>query len=153
MVKRIITMVLCCSLITIFSPLSGSSPAQAAEKGQTKDSNTAGPEASPQLTASHLFKVSYTTEPAQIPLNAFHSWTLTVRTTEGTPVTDAEIEVSGGMPAHGHGLQSTPKVTKNFGNGTYLIEGIKFFMPGQWVMNFVIKADGKEDKVAFPVDL
>jgi len=57
------------------------------------------------------------------------------------------------MPEHGHGLPTEPKVTKNFGDGTYLVEGIKFSMPGWWIMTFTIKANGKTDSVTFNLQL
>ena len=57
------------------------------------------------------------------------------------------------MPEHGHRLPTQPKVTKNFGDGTYLVEGIKFSMPGWWVMTFAIKAGGKTDTVTFNLQL
>ena len=85
-------------------------------------------------------------------MNVFHAWTLTVQTADGKPVTDAEVVVSGGMPLHGHGLQSTP-TAKNLGNGQYLIEGVKFFMPGRWEMNFTIKSSGKEDTITFVAEI
>jgi len=62
-------------------------------------------------------------------------------------VTDAEIAIDGGMPAHGHGLPTEPEVVKNLGNGSYLVEGVKFSMPGEWVMTFTIKSGDKEDVV------
>lgn len=108
--------------------------------------------ASTMMTAAKLFTVSYTTEPAAIPLNAFHAWTLTVLDAEGKGVADAEIVVSGEMPLHGHGLQAAPLV-KNLGQGHYLVQGVKFFMPGEWVMEFTIKAGGKEDTVTFTVEI
>lgn len=91
------------------------------------------------------FKVTYTTAPAQVPVNTFHTWTITVTDADGKAVNDAKIHVDGGMPAHGHGLPTDPKVTKNLGNGSYLVEGVKFSMPGEWVMKFTINSGGTED--------
>ena len=93
-----------------------------------------------------LFMATYIGE---IPINKIVSWTLKVDTAEGQAVTDAEIAVSGDMPEHGHGLPTEPKVTKNIGDGTYLVEGIKFSMPGWWTMTFEIRAEGKTDNVTF----
>lgn len=138
-----IMVVACFSIIALFSSWVESS----AVTGET------APRATTLMTVAGLFKVSYKTEPAPIPLNSFHTWILKIQTADGKPVTDAEIGVSGGMPAHGHGLQSTPKVMKDLGNSEYRIEGVKFFMPGLWVMTFTIKSEGKEDKVTFIVEL
>ena len=99
------------------------------------------------------FKATYTSDPEAIPVNKIISWKLKVETADGQAVKDAEITVSGDMPEHGHGLPTEPKVTKNFGDGTYLIEGIKFSMPGWWTMTFGIKTAGKSDSVTFNLQL
>jgi hypothetical protein len=99
------------------------------------------------------FKATYISDPEAIPVNKIISWKLKVETADGQPVKDAEIAVNGDMPEHGHGLPTQPKVTKNFGDGTYLVEGIKFSMPGWWTMTFTIKSGGKTDSVTFNLKL
>jgi hypothetical protein len=100
-----------------------------------------------------IFKVTYTSAPEAVPVGNIHSWKLKVETADGKPVKDAEITVSGTMPEHGHGLPTQPKVTKNYGDGNYLVEGMKFSMPGWWLVNFIIKADGKTDSVTYNVQV
>ena len=34
-------------------------------------------------------------------------------------------------------------------NGQYLVEGLKFSMPGWWVVTFHVMIDGEMDRVAF----
>ncbi len=68
---------------------------------------------------------------------------------DGKPVTDAKITVSGIMPEHGHGMPTKPEVTKNFGDGTYLVEGMEFSMPGWWLMTVSVDEGGKTDKATF----
>ena len=63
----------------------------------------------------------------------------------------ASIAVDGGMPAHDHGFPSQPAVTKAIGNGTYLIDGVKFNMSGWWEFRLTIEADGVADEVSFNV--
>jgi len=99
------------------------------------------------------FKATYTSDPDTIPVNKIISWKLKVETADGQAVKDAEISVNGDMPEHGHGLPTEPKVTKNFGDGTYLVEGIKFSMPGWWTMTFTIKSGAKTDSVTFNLKL
>ena len=48
-----------------------------------------------------------------------------VRDDEGHVVDEAHISVDGGMPQHGHGLPTRPRVTKNLGDGIYEIEGVR----------------------------
>jgi hypothetical protein len=96
-----------------------------------------------------LYRVSYTASTGRIPVNQMHEWTLHVETADGTPVENATISVDGDMPAHGHGLPTSPRVTQYLGNGDYLVEGMKFQMGGAWVMDVTITADGQTDAVHF----
>jgi hypothetical protein len=96
-----------------------------------------------------LFNVSYTASTGTIPVNQLHQWTLHVETSDGQPVENATITVDGDMPQHGHGLPTQPRVTKNLGNGDYLVDGMKFQMGGWWVMDFNVTADGQTDAVHF----
>ena len=96
-----------------------------------------------------IFRVSYTPSTGTIPINEMHEWTLHVEDANGTPVDDATITVDGDMPEHGHGLPTSPRVTRNLGNGDYLVEGLKFQMGGWWLMDFTITANGQTDAVHF----
>ncbi len=53
------------------------------------------------------------------------------------------------MPQHGHGLPTEPEVTQELGDGYYIVEGMKFSMPGWWIINFHIKTQDDEDSVTF----
>lgn len=53
------------------------------------------------------------------------------------------------MPEHGHGLPTAPAVTQRLGDGSYLIEGMKFNMRGWWEINLCIKAPPGSDCVTF----
>ena len=103
-------------------------------------------------STKHLFEVGYVSTPSPVPLLQVHRWTLTIVDAAGQPVTGATITVDGGMPAHAHGLPTTPQV-KDLGNGRYLVEGLKFHMPGAWVVGFRIKAGAAVDAVKFDLQL
>lgn len=102
-----------------------------------------------RTTAQGIYQATIEPGLEPIPLNRLHSWTLTVRTPDGQPVEVAEITVDGGMPQHGHGLPTQPAVTRYLGEGRYLVEGMKFQMPGWWVVDFTITAGEKADSVRF----
>jgi hypothetical protein len=87
-----------------------------------------------------------TTAPA---INQMHSWTVKLQDSAGRPVTGAALAVDGGMPQHGHGLPTRPRVTREVENGTYLVEGMKFSMPGWWNIKFDIQGSQGRDKVTF----
>jgi len=106
-----------------------------------------------RMSGSKRFRVSMHSNVDPVPLSHIHSWTLHLETPEGVAVEDAQIGVYGDMPAHRHGLPTKPRVTENRGGGDYLIEGVKFTMPGRWQLILIISADGKRDKAKFNVDL
>jgi hypothetical protein len=105
--------------------------------------------ATTRLTDQGLFKVSYSSSAGAIPINQIHSWTLHVETAGGQTVEQAEITVDGGMPQHGHGLPTQPRVTEYLGEGNFLIEGLRFNMPGWWEVTFHIAAGDERDSVTF----
>ena len=121
----------------------------------------AGAEANPPVIANEKtvlsqrgrFKVSYTTEPAEVPVNSFHTWKLTIRTPDGAAVKNATIRMTGDMPAHGHGLPTQPKAGKGSEDGTYVVEGVKFSMPGWWNIALGITVNGAMDVASFNLQL
>lgn len=95
-----------------------------------------------------------TLEPAK-PLHPRQMQTVrvTVLDTEGRAIDDAEISVGGGMPQHGHGLPTRPRVTRNLGDGIYEIEGVRFNMGGWWEFKLAIAGSRGADTVTFNLDL
>lgn len=63
------------------------------------------------------------------------------------------IAVDGGMPAHGHGLPTAPQAVPTDTTGEYDIEGLKYSMPGEWVLGFLLHSDTAQDKVVFKFTL
>jgi hypothetical protein len=102
-----------------------------------------------RLSDRHIFKVTYGSKLEPIVINRIHSWGLRVETTDGRPVSGAKITVGGNMPEHGHGLPTAPEMIRELGGGGYLIGGMKFSMPGWWVIEFHIKTGDSEDTVHF----
>ena len=72
---------------------------------------------------------------------------------DGRPVDGAAIVIDGGMPQHGHGLPTRPRVTGSLGDGVYEIEGVRFNMGGWWEFKVVIEAAPGADTVTFNLDL
>ncbi len=63
-----------------------------------------------------------------------------------------QITVDGGMPQHGHGLPTKPRVTRELGGGRYRVEGLKFNMGGWWKLKFAF-AGSAPDSVVFNLSL
>lgn len=88
--------------------------------------------------------------PASAPaINQMHAWTVRLATPDGAVVRNATFKVDGGMPQHGHGLPTQPRVTRELEPGTYLLEGMKFSMTGWWEVKLAIDAAPGSDKVTF----
>jgi len=68
-------------------------------------------------------------------------------------VAGAVISIDGGMKAHGHGLPTEPKVIEEEQPGSYRIDGLKFSMPGEWLLGFKIRAGKLSDQVVFKLKL
>lgn len=106
-----------------------------------------------QASENGLFTVSAVSRLDPVVINETHAWTLRVESADGSPVTDAEIAVDGGMPEHNHGFPTAPRVTENLGDGDYLLEGMRFNMGGVWVLTLQISSDGQTDSVTFEFEL
>ncbi len=71
----------------------------------------------------------------------------------GSPILPRELSISGGMPGHGHGLPTTPRVVRQIGPGSFEIEGLKFNMSGAWQLQVDITGDRGPDRLAFDFDV
>jgi hypothetical protein len=106
----------------------------------------------PRASASRQFTA--TLQPDQ-PLRPRRMHTVRVAITDaaGVPVDDATIQIDGGMPQHGHGLPTRPRVTRALGTGLYEIEGVRFNMGGWWEFRLAINAASGSDVVTFNLAL
>ncbi len=88
---------------------------------------------------------------ADQPLRVSRMQSVRLRLTNGSnePVNGAAISVDGGMPEHRHGLPTRPRVTRELGNGAYLVEGVRFNMGGWWELRFHVTTDAGTDSVTF----
>ncbi|MGB0559853.1 MAG: FixH family protein [Pseudohongiellaceae bacterium] len=78
-------------------------------------------------------------------INTMHSWQIRVIDSESKPVTMASVSIEGGMPEHDHGLPTQPKVTSEISPGTYLLQGVRFHMPGRWEIKFTISRESQKE--------
>ena len=95
-----------------------------------------------------------TLEPGQ-PLRPRQMQTVrvVVRDADGRAIDDAQISIDGGMPQHGHGLPTRPRVTRSLGDGIYEIEGVRFNMGGWWEFKLAIAGSCGADTVTFNLAL
>ncbi len=74
---------------------------------------------------------------------------VTIAGANGQPVAEAAITIGGGMPQHGHGFPTRPRITRNFGNGQYELGGLRFNMGGWWELKLTITTNAGTDTVTF----
>ena len=97
------------------------------------------------LTTSQGSTLEIFSELDPLAINTIHSWELVLSAADGAPLNGAQMSVIGGMPDHDHGLPTSPVVTGEITPGHYLLEGVRFHMPGRWLLTFnVISDQGSE---------
>ncbi|HEX6705583.1 MAG TPA: FixH family protein [Albitalea sp.] len=102
-----------------------------------------------RTTAQKKYVVAIQPLAEPIAINQMHAWEVKVTSPVGEPVLQARIDVDGGMPQHGHGLPTRPRVTRELGDGRYLVEGMKFSMTGWWELKLNVQSGGVADQVTF----
>ena len=106
----------------------------------------------PRASASHLYSV--TLKPGEpLRLRKLQKVTVLVADAQGEPIDGASIRVDGGMPEHGHGLPTQPRMTRAMGGGLYEIEGVRFSMGGWWELKLSIDSPAGADNVTFNLSL
>jgi len=97
--------------------------------------------------------VDYSVIDGELAINQMQSWLLHIADANGVAIEGAEIEVTGGMPEHDHGLPTAPRITADLGGGNYRLDGMRFHMSGYWELTFVIRVGGRETIVVIPLQL
>ena len=99
--------------------------------------------------AAGTYRVTLVPPAKQPAINQMHSWQVKLATPDGAAVRNATFKVDGGMPQHGHGLPTQPRVTREIEPGTYALDGMKFSMTGWWEIKLAVAAAPGADKVTF----
>jgi hypothetical protein len=102
-------------------------------------------------TDAGLYRVGLRPRDGPAPIGALHEWVLTVERPDGRPFTPRRIAVDGGMPQHGHGFVTQPRVTGALSPSEFLIEGMKFHMGGDWVVRVDLVGEAGADAATFDV--
>lgn len=107
-----------------------------------------------KASANGRYRVLLAAEPSPVPLQRLHRWTARVepvaRAAGDAPVT---MTVDGGMPQHGHGLPTQPRVTGRLPDGRLVIDGMKFSMPGWWELRLYLTGPAGADSVTYNLTL
>jgi len=94
-------------------------------------------------------------EPADPPvrIGALHDWVLRLERTDGAAAEPTSLQFTGGMPAHGHGFVTAPRVTRRLDDGGFLVEGVKFHMGGAWELRVTLSDPLGRDRAILPIDV
>jgi hypothetical protein len=106
-----------------------------------------------RTSADGLYRATIRPQGDSIPKGKLQRWTLHLETANGAAVDSVTVAVDGGMPQHGHGLPTKPRVTRALGNGDHLVEGMKFNMGGWWEVRFRVDGAPGRDSIVFNVKL
>ena len=106
----------------------------------------------PRASANRLYTATLEPTEALRPRRLL-SVRITVVDTAGLPVEGAAMTIGGGMPQHGHGLPTRPRMTRAIAAGTYEVEGVRFNMGGWWEFKVTIATDRGEDTITFNLSL
>jgi hypothetical protein len=84
------------------------------------------------------------------------TWRLAVATPDGSAVHHASVIVGGGMPLHGHGMETDPVVTQSPTAGEYRLENVRLGAMGGgrqtwWEIRVLIRAGVTEDLAIFNI--
>ena len=106
----------------------------------------------PRISTSGTYTASILSE-GELKVRKLQTVRVSIADSSGMPVEGATIVVDGGMPQHGHGLPTQPRVTRSLGNGEYLVEGLRFNMGGWWVLRLDVDGRVGRDTITFNLDL
>src|SRR6185436_11898622 len=73
-----------------------------------------------------------------IALNTWHAWLLHIERADGAALALRDLAVDGGMPAHGHGLPSAPRLERGPSANDFVVQGLRFSMAGRWELRVLI---------------
>lgn len=99
------------------------------------------------------YRIAVRPRDAATPRGELHEWIVRVERTDGEPARLHHVQFDGGMPAHGHGFVTTPRVTRDLGGGEFLVEGVKFHMAGDWELRVTWIGPEGTDGVMLPISV
>ncbi len=104
-------------------------------------------------SANGLYELSWTTEPATVVVGEVFVVHTALSDASGNSVTGAKVELDGYMPEHGHGMEGVVPLTAEATAtaGRYDTQGMRFQMPGQWELRYVIDGVPGKDTAALAI--
>ncbi len=79
-------------------------------------------------------------------------YTITLQTSDGMALSQAEVMVTPWMPDHGHGSDRAPTIEEE-APGRYVITDVSYTMPGRWQVMTTVTAVSGMDSVTLDIDV
>ena len=102
---------------------------------------------------SGLYRILIRPEAGGARLGPLHSWIVEIESSAGVPVRPTHLVFDGGMPLHGHGFETSPRLTDSLGPGVFRIDGIRFQMAGSWKIRVDVAGPEGADFAIFDVEV
>ncbi|MGQ0552636.1 MAG: hypothetical protein ACT4PU_05400 [Planctomycetota bacterium] len=106
------------------------------------------------FTTNRVFQVHLQPVPDPLPFNAPFALIVRAQRTAAPDVAipDLELELNAIMPAHGHGMNRTPRITRQ-PDGSFLVEGMLFHMEGRWDLVLILRAGSDFGQAILPLSM
>ena len=88
----------------------------------------------------------------EAPIRVGRQFKLTVIVCQGGNAWSGELVMDAFMPAHGHGMNYKPEISKT-GNGEFLANGLLLHMPGEWRLDFKLLGESINQTYSSPLTL
>lgn len=100
-------------------------------------------------SAGGRFRIAIRPETGRASIGALHAWIVEVTLPDGRATNVIQLRFDGGMPQHGHGFETTPRVTDRLGPAAFRVDGVRFQMAGNWKLRVDVAAEGAADFAEF----
>lgn len=82
-----------------------------------------------------------------------HEWRIRVLDEAGEVIPAGPIAFDGAMPTHKHGFDNRPLITGRGDDGWYRVEGVRFHMPGAWLLRVEFLGPDGMDRAELSLDV
>jgi hypothetical protein len=85
------------------------------------------------------------------PLNQLHTFELMLAGPDGKPITGAAVDVSGQHRYALNPLPTSPRVRNGPREGSYIVDGLRFHLAGEWRLVFAIEFEQIRDLISLDI--
>jgi hypothetical protein len=124
---------------------------EGARSSSTEPARAAPPPRLEARTDGGHYRVTARPADGALVLHRMHDWIVGIELSRQDSEVPTAVHFDGGMPAHDHGFVTRPRVTRNLGGGEFLVEGVKFHMPGDWVLQITVASRGGAERATLPL--